>query len=486
MKRQLFSILSAIAIIFAVLMLTGCSLELPFPGETPNDPSAVNVNFVMINDTHGAFTDSNTGYSIGRVDTLVELLEITNGDYVFIHNGDAFQGSYVSGETYGRAMVEALNASGVDCFVLGNHEFDWGIDKIAAYADGDPSNGEADFPFLGANIYLKGTTTRPDWIDAYTIIEQEGVKIGVIGIMGDDQESSILTRYVEDYDFVDPINIVEDVATYLRETAECDTVVVAAHDYTPYTNKKLAGLEGSGRIDAIFCAHTHQDISEKLTRSDGAVIPVVQCNHKNNNVQEVILSFDENREYVTFSAQKYSPEKYGISEDVLDIISRYQNLIDESKEVIGVCDGYLSKSTLGRYSVDAMLDDEYAGYSFGEVDVAIMNTGGIRATINGGDITRAEVFEVFPFNNAVVLVNISGTKIKQLYSQNRNYLYIDVDDSIGDCYDLQDNVIYQLAVIDYVFENTRYSQFDHLKSEDYVVTEIILRDLLMVYLAEMY
>ena len=93
MKRQLFSILSAIAIIFAVLMLTGCSLELPFPGETPNDPSAVNVNFVMINDTHGAFTDSNTGYSIGRVDTLVELLEITNGDYVFIHNGDAFQGS---------------------------------------------------------------------------------------------------------------------------------------------------------------------------------------------------------------------------------------------------------------------------------------------------------------------------------------------------------------------------------------------------------
>lgn len=78
------------------------------------------VNFVMINDTHGAFTDSAEGYSIGRVDSLISSLKNQKGDQIFIHNGDAFQGSYVSGETYGLALVEAFNAMELDCFVLGN------------------------------------------------------------------------------------------------------------------------------------------------------------------------------------------------------------------------------------------------------------------------------------------------------------------------------------------------------------------------------
>ena len=54
-------------------------------------------------------------------------------DYILIHNGDAFQGSYVSGTYYGLPLVEAFNVIGFDCFVIGNHEFDWGIEKIAAY-----------------------------------------------------------------------------------------------------------------------------------------------------------------------------------------------------------------------------------------------------------------------------------------------------------------------------------------------------------------
>ena len=448
---------------------------------------SIDINFVMINDTHGAFTDSNAGYSIGRVDSLVEYLESTKGDYIFIHNGDAFQGSYLCGETYGLAMIEALNASDLDCFVIGNHEFDWGIDKIAAYADGNLANGEADFPFLGANIYYKGTTTRPDWIDAYAIIEQDGLKVGVIGVIGDSQESSILTRYVKDYDFVNPVNIIKSTASYLRDTEDCDVVVVATHDYDSYLNQSIAVLSGSSRIDAIFCAHTHENISETVTRSDSVQIPVVQCNHKNNNVQEVIITIGEDGSYESFLARKYYPSGYAISSDVAAVIARYQDLVDEANEVIGNTSGYLSKSTLGAYAVDAMLKDAYAGYNFGTVDVAIINTGGIRATINSGSITRAEVFEVFPFNNSVVLVNLSGKKIKELCSRNSSYLYVDVADSIGSSYSsLKDNTIYQLAVIDYVFEGTYYTQFNGLSSSDYVETTIILRDLLMVYLDKKY
>ena len=474
--------------VFRVSPLPGASIEVNDSGDgDPGTVGSVDINFLMINDTHGAFTDSDAGYSIGRVDSLVEYLESTKGDYIFIHNGDAFQGSYLCGETYGLAMIEALNASDLDCFVLGNHEFDWGIDKIAAYADGNLENGEADFPFLGANIYYKGTTTRPDWIDAYAIIEQDGLKVGVIGIMGPGQESSILTRYVKDYVFADPINVVKTTASYLRDTEECDVVVVATHDYDTYINSSIAALSGSSRIDAIFCAHTHENIYETVTRSDKVQIPVVQCNHKNNNAQEVIITIAEDGSYESHSARKYYPSNYDISSDVAAVIARYQDLIDESNEVIGTTSGYLSKSTLGAYAVDAMLNDSnYAGYNFGSVDVAIINTGGIRATINSGSITRAEVFEVFPFNNSVVLVNLSGAKIKELYNRNSNYLYIDVADSIGSYSSLKDNTIYQLAVIDYVFEGTYYTQFNGLSSNDYVETTVVLRDLLMVYLDKKY
>ena len=441
----------------------------------------IDINFISINDTHGAFIDSSEGYSIGRVATLVESLENKNGEYIFIHAGDAFQGSYICGETYGLAMIEALNASGLDCFVIGNHEFDWGIDKIARYKDGNLSNGEANFPFLGANIYLKGTTTRPSWIDAYTIIEQDGLKVGIIGIMGDSQESSILTRYVKDYDFVNPINIVKTTASYLRDTAGCDVVVVAAHDYEESTNNQIAALSGSSRIDAIFCAHTHQNIYDVLTRSDSKTIPVVQCYHKNNNAAEVILSYDENNEYTSFTVQKYNPSSYSIDSDVQVVINKYQDLIDESNEVIGTTSSSLSKSKLGGYAVDAMLNDAYSDYDFEDVDIAVMNTGGVRATINSGDITRAEVFEVFPFNNSVVLVNMSGKLIKEFLDQNASFMYYDVVDSIGSYSSFNDSTIYQMAVIDYVFEGTRYTQFSGL---EYIQTEVVLRDLLMVYLEQ--
>ena len=471
--------------IFRVSPLAGTDAAIEEITEEP-DENTTDINFVMINDTHGAFTDSAEGYSIGRVDTLVEDLEESKGDYIFIHNGDAFQGSYVCGETYGLVMIEALNASGVDCFVIGNHEFDWGIDKIAAYADGDLSNGEANFPFLGANIYYKDTTTRPDWIKAYTVIEQDGIKVGIIGIMGEDQESDILTRYVKDYDFVNPIGIIESTAAYLRGTEGCDVVVVATHDYTPTVNTAIASLSGSSRIDAIFCAHTHQNISTTVTRSDNVVIPVVQCNHKNVNAQEVIISLTEDKQYNSFSATKYYPSNYAISDDVQALITKYKALIDESNEVIGTTANAFSKSTLGAFAVDQMLNYEYSGYNFGDIDIAIMNTGGIRATIDDGDITRAEVFEVFPFNNSVVLVNISGKLIKELYGSNSTYLYMDIDSAIGDYNLLDDDTIYQLAVIDFVFENERYTQFDGLTEEDYIQTDCVLRDMLMVYLDASY
>ena len=444
------------------------------------------INFIMINDTHGALTDSPSGYSIGRVDTLVETLEDQKGDYIFIHNGDAFQGSYVSGETYGRAMIDAMNGMSLDCFVIGNHEFDWGLDKIRQYADGNYANGEANFPFLGANIYLAGTTDRPDWINPYVVVEQDDMKIGIIGTIGYGQESSILTRYVKNYEFGDPLPVIRSYARYLRESEGCDAVVVATHDYDEGTNEAIAGLTGAERIDSIFCAHTHENISESVLRGDGKRIPVVQCLHKNNNASEVILRYDENGQYYNYVSTKHYPANYDISGSVRSVIDIYSDEIADSETVLGTTNYNISKSKLGAYATESLLEYDYPTYNYGTIDVSIINTGGVRASIDAGDITKADVFEVFPFNNAVVLVNMSGKLLKSLCSQNEDFFYIDVADSIGSYSNLKDNTIYQLAVIDYVFEGTRYYQFSSLDEDDFVQTDILMRDLLLAYFEENY
>ena len=458
-------------------------------GDIPTEPALPDtsdkVNFFMINDTHGAFLDSSDSVSIGRVDTLIDTLTEKNGEYIKIHCGDALQGSYVSGQMYGWPIIESLNVMDFDCFVIGNHEFDWGLDKIAAYKDGNIDNGEATFPFLGANIYYKGTTTRPEWIDAYTIVEYEDIKVGIIGVMGPSQESSILTSYVKDYEFADPYNIVKTTADELRSSLGCSVVVVATHDYDESFNNSVASLSGDSRIDAIFCAHTHQLINESVTRYDGISIPVVQNYHKNNRATGVTINLVENN-MISANVIQYNPEQYTISSDIQSLIIKYQDLITSANESLGVTSSYISKSTLGSYAVEVMLGYNYNESKFNGIDIAIMNTGGVRATITSGDITRADIFEVFPFNNKVVLVNMSGKKLKSLCAKNNSYFYIGVSDEYGSYANFKDNEIYQLAVIDYVFEDTWYTQFASLSKSDYLQTEIIMRDLIIDYIDDLY
>ena len=451
------------------------------PGESKN------VNFIMINDTHGALLDSNDSCSVGRVDTLINVLSEKNGEYIKIQNGDAFQGTFISGELFGLPLVEAFNAMELDCFVLGNHEFDWGIETIATYKDGNLENGEANFPFLGANIYKKGTTTRPNWIEPYTVVEYGGIQVGIIGAMGPTHESSILTSYISSYEFVDPVNIISEHATTLRNSFGCEVVVVAIHDYDEAINQRIAALKGNSEVDAIFCAHTHQYINETATRADGFNIPVVQNTHKNNRAAEVVLSIDTNLGLKSFESKSHAPAEYEISERVENVISKYNDLIEESNVSLGYTSSTIYKSTLGSYATEAMSNHIYNHSSFdSKIDMTIINTGGVRATIKSGDITKAKIFEVFPFNNRVVLVNISGKAIKSLYESNQSYLYVDISDDIGTYTNFKDTTIYQVAVIDYVFEGTYYNEFRNLSSSDYIYTNVVLRDLLITYLDEKY
>lgn len=431
------------------------------PGyNTKNDDYTV----FMINDTHGAFQTGDFP-GLAKVQTIIKNLENTNGEIIKVANGDLFQGSYVSNILYGLPIIDGLNEMEFDAFVIGNHDFDWGLDKIKNYYDGNLSNGEANFPVLGANVIDKKTNEMVDWFEPYTIVEKNGVKVGIIGIIGYELESSILAENVADYEFIYPVTLVSEYAKELREELGCDSVIVSIHDYDQDLNNALARLSGTSTIDMILCGHTHQSITTTITGSNGKNIPVVQNRDKNRNAVSVNLNLTT----FNYSSKVYYPEDYKEDSDFLELVSKYQKYIDEGNRVIGNASSYLNKSTLGKLAVDSMME-KY------DVSMSIINTAGIRATINSGTITVAEVFEVFPFNNEIIIAELTGAQIKSMYNRNADFLYVNSGFNINN---FNNTTVYKVAVIDYVFTGTYYKEF---QNAPYTDTNVLLRDILIEYI----
>lgn len=429
------------------------------------------VNIFMINDSHGSFVDGQTP-GMEKIASALKDLSEQNGEYLKIANGDIFQGSYVSSILYGKPMIDALNEMKFDAFVLGNHEFDWGLDEIAKYKDGNLENGEANFPFVCANIIDKRTNELVSWLEPYTTVTIGDVKVGVIGLIGYELESSILTENVKNYDFVYPLEIVKKYAKELRTIEQCDCVIISIHDYDEDLNKEFASLIDDERIDAILCGHTHQNIYQNATRKDSAKIAIVQNKDKNRSAIDMQLTF-ENNVLTNSKVNRIDPSKYEKDNDMTTVIEKYQSVIDYGNSVVCNLPYYASKSVLGAYATSSMKN----AY---QTDIAIMNTGGVRATISSGNVTVADIFEVFPFNNKVILIEMSGKEIKSLYEENSNYLYFNEE-----FYEitLNDTQKYSVAVIDYVYTSTRYYQFKNTTPNN---TETILRDVVVDYLKDLF
>ncbi len=437
------------------------------------DGSSGNVNFFMLNDTHGTLLNSGNRPGMAKVGDMLSDLTQENGEYIKIANGDMFQGSYIVSSLRGLPMVDVLNELEFDAFVIGNHEFDWGIEEIYKYADGDLTNGEADFPFLGANIYEKNTNKMIDWLEPYTIVEKNGVTVGIIGVMGMGLEADIMATKVSDYYFADYVPIVETYAKELRTEKDCDVVVVAAHDYSYQTNEKIAALSGDSLVDAMFCGHTHSYVRDEIQRGVGTLpMPALQNGGYNGSVTSLQFTLKDGV-CANYSFDLYDITKNGSDQKVLNVIAEYQSYIDEGNSIIATAPYDLNKQSLGTLLCDGLIK-RY------NVDVAITNTGGVRSTISSGNITFADVFEVFPFENQAVLTKMTGNKIKAFYDRFGSAMYFN---SNFDASSLQDSLEYDVAVVDYVFVHTSY--VDYFGELEYS-TAMLSRDVMTNYLKEVF
>lgn len=459
-------------VLFLSVMLFSCD-------NTNKEKIVETLTVITVNDFHGALEETSGANGIARLASNFQK-EVDNAQAsVILSAGDMFQGTALSNYDHGKTTIEIMNKMNFDAMVLGNHEFDWGYEEMYHYQDGDTSNGEAMFPFLGCNIIEKATGEMPQGVKAYQIVERGGLKIGIIGYMGYGNESDISVSMIEDYYFAEPIPIISDLAEELRTIESVDVVLVVGHEGNN-SNELLASLSGDSRIDAIVNAHTHSTYAGSIKRSDGVEIPYLQAGSAGKKYGVIELSIDTNTKQVTGGTAVTKNNSGNKDNQIESIVSALQ---EETAPVFGRILG-IAQSTVERYGAADWAATALRDYA--NVEIGIINIGGIRSQAfpiyQGDSITVAKLYEIMPFDNVLKTVDLKGSDLKILINDGTLVKSANVykDNVTGQIFIdgilLDENRVYSVASIDYIFDNTYYPFY---KGENQINTGILFRDILI-------
>jgi len=335
-------------------------------------------------------------------------------------SGDMFTG-LVSNVTRGEALMEMMRVMNYDAMAIGNHEFDYGSANFERQMNRLP------MPVLGANIFYKGTRHR--YSRPYVILERNGLRLGVIGIIGQDARSVALPEGITDLDFDDPAPAIAPIVAELKP--QVDLVVVLAHqgktgpqqtDAEAHADLqrdfgedvKLAGdVPG---IDVLIGGHAHRGIEKPYVHPKTGTI-IVQTYGYGTRLGVLRLQVGGGR-VTAHAGELLSTWTNGVAPDaaVAAVVQRYERQVaaKEGAPIVTltrrVYRAYNAESPLGNLVADAMKDATGA-------DIALQNAGGLRADLPEGAITSGSVLDVLPFLNTVDVYTLTGAQIVELVEQ---------------------------------------------------------------------
>ncbi len=393
----------------------------------------ITVDFYVINDLHGKIADTDTQPGVDELTTYFKRLQNSEDNLILLSAGDSWQGSSESNMTQGLLTTEWMNEVGFSAMTLGNHEYDWGEAPIELNSD------FAQFPLLAINVYDPDTHTREEYCKSSVMLEVSGLKIGVIGAMGDCY-SSIAADKTEDVYF-----IVGDELTELVK-AESDSLRMRGADFIVYIlhdglgeskGSSVSGVSGNeisyyydialsnGYVDLVFEAHTHQ----KYILRDTYGVYHLQNRGENQGIShvEVQINAVTGVNFVTktelIDASAYS---WLIDDPLVDeLLDKYSEQLAPSYEELGHNRTRRNSSTIKQYVADLYYDVGIDTWG-DEYDIAL---GGGYISVRSpyelpvGTVTYAQLHMLLPFDNQIVLCSIKGSDLKNNFfeSSNSNY-----------------------------------------------------------------
>lgn len=369
---------------------------------------------IHTNDTHGhdvaveGTDDVEGNFSMAAVPALRDEWEKKGYEVLVVDAGDATQGMPLVDLQHGTPAITFMNACGYDLMAVGNHEFDWGPDALAA------NEKAAKFPFLSANVMDKQTGERR--FAANKVVELgTGAKVGFFGLTTPATMTSASPKDVESFVFArddELVSIAKQQVDELRGQG-CDLVVCVGHIGNEQASGSLSRdlIEQVEGIDLFIDAHDHQEVQEEVA---GTLLVETGCYL--HNIGVVVI--DDG-----------APDSDLVAAGTFDGIDQsVQVLIDEENDrtnaelavVLGSTPFFMDgnrapgvrtqETNLGDFCADAFRWT--ASFELGrEVDAGLINGGGLRSSIEAGDISLGTLKMVMPFGNELVVVNVTGAQL---------------------------------------------------------------------------
>jgi 2',3'-cyclic-nucleotide 2'-phosphodiesterase (5'-nucleotidase family) len=351
-------------------------------------------------------TDATTKKPIGgsaRIYTLVQRERAYNPNTLLVDAGDIIGGGPPIGAFfYGKDVIETYNAMGYDIATTGNHEFDWG------YAKFKEITAPANYEYINANIV--DSNTNSTILPPYSIKSFGFVDIGFIGVDTTDLPVLVNPTGIEGLTVLDPTATINNYATSLKDKAEY-TVVLSHLGYD--VDKTVAAKISN--VNLIIGGHSHT----VLTKPDFVNgIPIVQTGNYGNNVGKEVVEFVATPTGAKIVGFRYNliPITDSLPEDptIKALIAPYNDEVTKKMSVvIGEALVDLDGERANVRSKETNLGDFIADWmkAISGTDIAITNSGGIRASIPKGPITVGSVYTTIPFDNLLVKLELTGKQI---------------------------------------------------------------------------
>lgn len=328
---------------------------------------------------------------------------------LLLDGGDAWQGTFISNVNKGQAVTTAMSLMGYDAMAVGNHDFDWGQDVLAQRAK------EASFPFLATNVVATGSGTLPSYLKPYIVKDLGIAKVGVIGVTNPDSNTIVKASSVAGLRF----GPATDVRRFVNELRpRVDILVVLAHIGSADAAKLAQEVPG---IDVIVAAHDHRPL--QTARLEGATT-IVDAGAYTQYVGHLEIVVDPATHRMKEAIRSGELTAVATSKTVMPdpriaaIVDAQRAEADKyTSRVVGTLVSDLDGSSRDENAIGDMIGDalvEYGRHQGWKTDVAFYNAAGIRASLKAGPVTYGELYQVLPFGNAVVNVDLTGAQLKEV------------------------------------------------------------------------
>lgn len=406
------------------MLLAACEVSGTLAGYTISGKAAQDAVVLYTNDVHCGISGYSSLAAYSRM--------MTEDGYrnILVDGGDAIQGEAVGALTKGAAIVDLMNQAGYELAVPGNHEFDYGMKRFLEIAD-----KEAAYDYISANfIDLK---TDKSVFNGYEIKDVAGKKIAFVGISTPETYTKSSPAYFQDengnymYSFSE--NTLYDTVQKTVDEAKdagADYVVAVAHTGIEGTTdawKSTAVIANTTGIDVYLDGHSHETIEGNVYQNkDGRDVILSSTGTKFETFGKLSISADGKlkTELIKTSdvqAKNESSHVQAAYQSVQDLIDKYEaDITEELKKTIGTSEVELTINDAkaetptrrirnGETNLGDFVADAYKTVT--GADIALVNGGGIRATVAKGDISSKSLMDVNPWNNAMCVIEATGQQI---------------------------------------------------------------------------